>query len=301
MFGRPKQLLSMLFLVLALSAAFASRGSAVVKDSDADGLTDQAETEVYGTDPLNPDTDGDLISDSDEILNGTNPTDKASFPVQATTQEINQNVSFAWYIGRASGILAFILLTLVVANGLLMTTRLVFRLLPPALNYEIHRFFSWMAFLAVIGHIASFTFDSYFRLTWREGLIPFTLIRDFTSSLGYDFRFAVGIGTVSLYAIAALIISSELKGKGVSLKQWRLLHYTSFLAYLLFLAHGILSGTDSKEWWMIWIYGISAVIVFSLTGLRIYAVIQKKSAPPMPLPGQPEEPTQSSPVIENAP
>ena len=42
-------------------------------DSDADGLFDREEVEVYFTDPLNPDTDGDTYSDGMEVEGGYNP------------------------------------------------------------------------------------------------------------------------------------------------------------------------------------------------------------------------------------
>jgi hypothetical protein len=42
-------------------------------DSDNDGLTDKEETEVYRTNPKNPDTDGDGYKDGDEVRNGYNP------------------------------------------------------------------------------------------------------------------------------------------------------------------------------------------------------------------------------------
>ena len=41
-------------------------------DSDNDGLSDPEER-LYGTDPSNPDTDGDGVSDGDEVANGTDP------------------------------------------------------------------------------------------------------------------------------------------------------------------------------------------------------------------------------------
>jgi hypothetical protein len=41
-------------------------------DSDGDGLTDTDEDNVYGTDPLNPDTDGDGVGDGDEVTGDTN-------------------------------------------------------------------------------------------------------------------------------------------------------------------------------------------------------------------------------------
>lgn len=277
MSGKHKKILFTLLLVLVGFMVF-SPLQAAVKDSDTDGLTDQAEIEIYFTNPSNPDTDNDGVDDGVEILNTTNPLLADSRLDGSDTSKL------AWYIGRASGILAFILLTLVVVNGLLMSTRLAFRLMPPALNYEMHRFFSWMAILAVIGHFVSFTFDGFFHLTFLEGILPFMLDRNFTSSLGYGFRFSVGIGIIAFYGILALVVTSELRRFGFPLKKWRALHYTSFLTYILFLAHGIMAGSDSLSWWMMWIYGLSGTLVFGLTSLRIYLSIQKKKLLPVTSP-----------------
>ncbi len=42
-------------------------------DTDSDGLSDGDEVWIYGTDPLNADTDGDGVSDGDEVRAGTSP------------------------------------------------------------------------------------------------------------------------------------------------------------------------------------------------------------------------------------
>ncbi len=42
-------------------------------DSDFDGLSDYEEVKVYGTNPLNDDTDSDTFKDGDEIKSGYNP------------------------------------------------------------------------------------------------------------------------------------------------------------------------------------------------------------------------------------
>ena len=261
----PKLFVTLLFL----GTVFTLPASAAVKDSDADGLTDQAESEIYLTNPKEADTDIDGVDDGTEILNETNP-----LKAEVSTD----NSKLAWQIGRASGILAFILLTIVVVNGLLMTTRILFRIVPPAFNYETHRFLSWMAVLAVVGHFASFTLDEFLKLTLGESLIPFFLVRDFPSRLGFSLTWTVGIGVIAFYGILALVITSELRRFGFPVKKWRALHYTSFLAYILFLVHGITAGTDSREWWMIWMYSLSGVLVIGLTGLRIYTAVQKKRA-----------------------
>ncbi len=45
-----------------------------LRDSDGDGLSDEAELNIFGTDPHNADTDGDGISDGEEVLIwGTDP------------------------------------------------------------------------------------------------------------------------------------------------------------------------------------------------------------------------------------
>jgi hypothetical protein len=49
-------------------------------DTDGDGLTDQEEIEI-GTDPANPDTDGDGFSDGDEVTLGSDPLDPNDVPV----------------------------------------------------------------------------------------------------------------------------------------------------------------------------------------------------------------------------
>ena len=50
-------------------------------DTDGDELPDHLETGVLGTDPAIVDSDGDGITDRDEVNNGTNPLDPASYSV----------------------------------------------------------------------------------------------------------------------------------------------------------------------------------------------------------------------------
>jgi cytochrome b561 len=277
-------------LLVAFALSLPSLGAyAAIKDSDIDGLTDEAEISTYLTDPTNYDTDGDGIADGYEITSGTNPLDLVSTPYPTVGKEIVKTESLSWYIGRASGILAFILFSIVIMNGLLMTTRLVVKLLPPALNLEMHKTLSWLGFGMTLLHIAALTFDKYFQLTWPEALIPFSLERSFLSVPGYDLTWTVGIGSIALYGIALLIITSQWRGKVTSMKAWRLIHYASFATYLLFLFHGIFSGSDTGTWWMTWIYVISAATVIALVIIRIYISVKKLS--PKPAVAAPTQPT----------
>ncbi len=50
-----------------------------VADSDGDGLTDGQEITLHNTDPLDADTDGDGFNDGSEQSNGSSPTDAADY------------------------------------------------------------------------------------------------------------------------------------------------------------------------------------------------------------------------------
>lgn len=78
-----------------------------LKDTDGDGLSDDAETNVFHTNPNNPDSDGDGFTDGEEVLiYGTDPLVAGPVAPTISTQPTNQTVlagSNAAFIVAASG------------------------------------------------------------------------------------------------------------------------------------------------------------------------------------------------------
>lgn len=247
---------------------------AAIKDTDVDGLSDDAEINTYYTDPLVFDTDGDSRGDGDEVLDGTDPLDRGSSRIAALSAEdpglLGSPEKFAWYLGRASGILAFTLLTGVVVFGLMMSSRAFIRFVPGSTVYETHRFISWLALGTVVLHFSSFFFDNFLRLSVVETLVPFVMSRNFQTTLGFNIGMAVALGVIAFYCLLILIFTSEFRAK-ISPKVWRGIHYLSAAAYLLFILHGFMTGTDSKEWWMRALYATSVSVVFLLILVRIFS------------------------------
>jgi len=269
-----KKTLTTLFIFLTLAFIYTNQTNnktlAILKDTDYDGITDQAEIAVYKTDPLIFDTDGDGYSDGVEIIAKSNPLDKNSTPITVSEHKklplIERDDPLTWYIARASGIIAFILLTIVVLMGIVQTSKILlkYKFMTFMTALETHRAFAWMGGIAVIIHFSSLFFDKIFQLKLIEAVIPFQLSRNFKSALGFDFKIPVSLGIIAIYFIILLVSTSELRKKVVPVKLWRLIHYISFTTYMLFLTHGILSGTDTKEWWMITIYAVSFTLVISM-------------------------------------
>lgn len=248
-----------------------------IQDTDADGLIDTAERQKYLTDPTKFDTDNDGFSDGAEVLNNTDPLNAADSPVikahrQTSTALFRPTDPVAWYLSRISGITAFILLTFVVAFGLIQTSKslLRFRVMTVITALETHRTLAWAGLFAVVIHFSTLLFDDVLRLTLKEALLPFQVVRDFKTAQDFNFMIPISLGIFGFYTIVLLIVTSEFRGKITSMKTWRTIHYASFVGYLLFLIHGFVTGSDTQEPWMLVLYFGSFGLNVGLLLARIF-------------------------------
>jgi methionine sulfoxide reductase heme-binding subunit len=141
----------------------------------------------------------------------------------------------AWYLARASGLVAFALLTLSVWLGLAMSTRLLGPKRQKSL-LALHRTLAWTG-LSMIGlHGLSFLFDPVMHFGLASVLVPFAA----PWHAG-----AVAAGVVAGWLSLALAASFRAR-KWIGQRGWRRLHYASFGAFALSLGHALAVGTDLK-------------------------------------------------------
>ncbi len=151
-----------------------------------------------------------------------------------------------WDIARASALVAFACYTLVVAWGIGLSAR-AWR--PPAAALGFHRFLASLGLVALATHISTLMLDPFARV-------------GVGSLVGRDPRPGVVVGAVALWLAIALPASFRLKqARWLSQRAWRALHYLGYAFWGAALAHGVMTGTDSRSAWALGFYGCSAAIV----------------------------------------
>jgi methionine sulfoxide reductase heme-binding subunit len=140
-----------------------------------------------------------------------------------------------WYLARAGGIIAYILLWLATCWGIMMSSKIIKGYINFAEAFALHEFLPILGVVFTAIHALMLLGDSYVGFNLWQLLIPFTS--------AYK-PFWTGLGSLALYLFLAIILSFYLR-KQIGQKSWRRFHYTSYLAFLLALLHGLMAGTDS--------------------------------------------------------
>ncbi len=139
-----------------------------------------------------------------------------------------------WYLSRASGIVAWVLLAATCLWGVLLATRMLRPADRPAWLLDLHRWLGALAIVTTGVHLAALVADGYVTFGWREILVP---------QASEWRRGAVTFGVVATYLLAVVELTS-LVMRRLPRRWWRLIHLGSYLAFTLVTIHGVLAGTD---------------------------------------------------------
>ena len=78
-----------------------------------------------------------------------------------------------WYVARASGLVAWLLLTASVMWGIFLSTKLLQRLRRPAWLLDLHRWLGGLTVAFVAVHLVALVADSYVSFDLADVLVPF--------------------------------------------------------------------------------------------------------------------------------
>ncbi len=172
-----------------------------------------------------------------------------------------------WYMARSAGIVAYLLLWMSVASGILVSDKIINEWVKPAAVFELHKFASILALIVGAFHGLILLGDTYMNFNLLDIVIPF--------KSAYQ-PFWVGLGILGLYLMAILVASFYVK-KRIGHRAWKLLHFTSFGVWIMTSLHGIVAGSDTSTMLAKLMYTIAIVSVgYMLT----YRIIEAKSKQP---------------------
>jgi predicted ferric reductase len=176
-----------------------------------------------------------------------------------------------WHLGRASGFVAYGLLVASVVLGLAISSRVFDGLLVRPWVFEMHQFLSIYVLIAMVFHAFIMLPDQYAQFSVQELAVPF--------AASYH-PIALGLGGIALYGSVIVSASFYVK-KHIGQQAWRLLHYLTFVLFVLALVHGVFAGTDSGEQWAQLTYLSTGLMVLFFTFFRILAA-RRAGAPAKP-------------------
>lgn len=163
-----------------------------------------------------------------------------------------------WYLARALGFVALLAFTASTALGALATTapRTAAGRRDRLVRQLVHRSVAVLGLVALTLHAGAIVADSFVDVSIPASLVPFTA--------GYR-PFAVGLGTLGLWAIVAAAVSGasrgRLAGSATAARGWRVVHRLAYVGWALSMGHGVLAGTDTRQPWAVVTYAACAVAV----------------------------------------
>ncbi|MDQ1383370.1 MAG: hypothetical protein QOG65_749 [Actinomycetota bacterium] len=173
--------------------------------------------------------------------------------------ELNEKLS--WYAARASGLIAWAVVTLSILWGLALSTRLIRRRGVPAWLLDLHKFLATLSVVFVAVHIAALWVDNFVYFGPRELFVPFA------SSWRTG---AVAWGIAATYLLVAIQVTSWVT-KRLSRRLWHAVHLTSIPMFGLATLHGFTAGADNRNLAVQWIALTGGLFVFILAAFRILA------------------------------
>jgi DMSO/TMAO reductase YedYZ heme-binding membrane subunit len=163
------------------------------------------------------------------------------------------NPKFWWYLTRASGLVAAVLIALTVIWGLLLATKLIDRRGLPAWLLDLHRMLGGLSVTFVGVHLLSLWADSFVDFGWRELFVPFAS----TWRPG-----PVAWGIVALWGLIA-IEGTSLVQRRMPRRWWRAVHLLAYPVAVLVGLHAITAGTDVRNpAFLVGLFGAVCTLVF---------------------------------------
>ena len=164
-----------------------------------------------------------------------------------------------WYLARGTGAVALILLTAVVVLGILGSVRFAAPRWPRFAVDAVHRDLSLLVIVVLAIHVITSVLDGFAPITLLDGVIPFAT----------PYRpLWMGLGTLAFDLLLAIAITSLVRRR-LGYGAWRAIHWLAYVSWPVAVLHGLGTGSDVKQWWMLGLTVACIVAVLAAVWTRI--------------------------------
>jgi hypothetical protein len=166
--------------------------------------------------------------------------------------------TLSWEVARVGGLLAYLLTTVSVAIGLLLSLKAHSARWPRFITNELHRHVTLLSLVFIAVHSVAVLVDPFTGFNLGEVLLP----------MASHYRpLWIAFGIVGAYLALAIWLSEYVRGS-VGYAWWHRFHMLAFVFFLLGTVHGLGSGSDSSSAWGVALYGGSVLLVAALVLVR---------------------------------
>lgn len=164
-----------------------------------------------------------------------------------------------WYLARGTGAVALVLLTASVVLGIVGSVRFTAPRWPRFAIDSVHRDVSLLVVVVLVIHIATSVLDGFAPIRLFDGVIPFVT----------PYRpLWMGLGTLSFDLLLAIAITSMVRRR-LGYRAWRAIHWLAYASWPVAVLHGLGTGSDVKQWWMLGLTAACIVAVLVAVWTRI--------------------------------
>ena len=143
-----------------------------------------------------------------------------------------------WYLTRATGIVALLLLTLVVVLGVIGVSGSASSSRWPRFAVSaLHRDASLLVIVVLVIHILTTVLDSFAPINLIDAVVPFVSA----------YRpLWLGLGAVAFDLLIALTVTSLMRRR-LGYGTWRAIHWLAYVSWPVAVLHGLGTGSDSRQ------------------------------------------------------
>ena len=140
-----------------------------------------------------------------------------------------------WYLTRASGLVAIVLLSATIVLGVVASVGWTTVRWPRFVSQDVHRNLSLLCIAFVGVHVVTTVVDGYVPIGFLDTVLPFRS----------PYRpLYLGFGALAFDLLLAVLVTSGLRHR-IGYGSWRFVHWLAYLCWPIALIHGLGSGTDT--------------------------------------------------------